>query len=137
VCALHTLTALGIGLSAGALFVSATAALIGHDSAPLGTVERLLVPRIAGSGVLTGTLEAAFPLRRILLLKGFVVSSGSLLLATDRRHTGLLVIQTFNDTLGVFVLLVLRHNSHVSAPVGDAAAAFLGPNERTPSSHHI
>jgi hypothetical protein len=97
--------------------------------------ERLLVSGIAGSGVLTGALEAAFPLRRILLLKGFVVSGSGLLLAADGRHTGLLVIQTFNDALGVFVLLVLRHDSHVSASIGDAAAAFLGPNERIPSSH--
>jgi hypothetical protein len=96
--------------------------------------EWLLVPRIAGSGMLTSALEAALPLSRILLLKGFVVSRGGLLLAPDGRHTGLRVIQTFNDALGVLILLVLRHNSHVSASIGDAVAAFLGPND-SPSSH--
>jgi hypothetical protein len=64
---------------------------------------------IAGSGVLARALEAAFPFRCILLLKSLAIGRIGLLRAAKGWDAGLLVIQTFDDALGVFVFFVLRH----------------------------
>jgi hypothetical protein len=90
---------------------------------------------IAGSGVLSRAREAALPFRRILLLKGFAVSHFGLLFAANRRHAGLLVIQTFDDALGVFVFFVLRHDrmfrrrsgrrGRLSRPKGKGSSLFF------------
>jgi RNA polymerase sigma factor (sigma-70 family) len=82
---------------------------------------------VAGASVLARALETALSLRRILLLKTLVGSRSIWLSAADRRHAGLLFLQTLDDALGVLVFLVLWHGLYVSAPNRDAEAAFLGP----------
>lgn len=91
--------------------------------------------RITGSGVLSRALEAALPFRRILLLKSFAVSGIGLLLAANRRDAGLFVVQTFDDSLGVFVFFVFRHNrmfrrrsgrrGRLSRPKGEGSSLFF------------
>jgi hypothetical protein len=54
---------------------------------------------IAGAGALACACKAALPFRRIFLLKGFAVSRMGFLFAADRRHAGLLVVQTLDNAL--------------------------------------